>query len=72
MALFTRTGRADGITNFHLACSCLRFAVILEGIARRAEIGTAASTDAVAVGQLSVDFARRGWVLAQGGRDALA
>jgi aminoglycoside phosphotransferase (APT) family kinase protein len=68
----TRTGRAEGITSFHLAFSCFRFAVILEGIAKRAEIGTAAAADAVAVGRLSGDYARRGWALAQGGDDALA
>jgi hypothetical protein len=39
--------------------------VILEGIAKRAEIGTAAGADAGQVGRLSVDYARRGWALAQ-------
>jgi aminoglycoside phosphotransferase (APT) family kinase protein len=60
-----RTGRAAGITNFHLAFACFRFAVIFEGIAKRAEIGTAAGADAAQVGRLSVDYARRGWALAQ-------
>jgi aminoglycoside phosphotransferase (APT) family kinase protein len=60
-----RTERAAGITNFHLAFACFRFAVIFEGIARRAEIGTAAGADAAAVGRLSVDYARRGWALAR-------
>jgi aminoglycoside phosphotransferase (APT) family kinase protein len=59
-----RTGRAEGITNFHLAFACFRFAVIFEGIAKRAEIGTAAGADAAQVGKLSVDYARRGWALA--------
>ncbi|MGH6944735.1 MAG: phosphotransferase family protein [Geminicoccaceae bacterium] len=54
-----RTGRADGITAFHLAFSMFRFAVIFEGIAMRARIGTAASADAERIGQLSVVFARR-------------
>jgi aminoglycoside phosphotransferase (APT) family kinase protein len=60
-----RTGRAGGITNFHLAFACFRFAVIFEGIARRAQIGTAAGADAAAVGRLSVDYAQRGWALAR-------
>jgi aminoglycoside phosphotransferase (APT) family kinase protein len=60
-----RTGRAEGISNFHLAFACFRFAVIFEGIAKRAEIGTAASADAEQVGRLSVDYARRGWALAR-------
>jgi aminoglycoside phosphotransferase (APT) family kinase protein len=60
-----RTGRAEGISNFHLAFACFRFAVIFEGIAKRAEIGTAASADAEQVGRLSVDYAQRGWALAR-------
>jgi aminoglycoside phosphotransferase (APT) family kinase protein len=58
-----RTGRAEGLTPFHLAFACFRFAVIFEGIAKRAQIGTAASTDAEQVGRLSVDYAQRGWAL---------
>ena len=60
-----RTGRSAGITNFHLAFACFRFAVIFEGIAKRAQIGTAAGADAEQVGRLSIDYARRGWALAQ-------
>jgi len=60
-----RTGRSEGITPSHLAFACFRFAVIFEGIARRAQIGTAAGADAEQVGRLSVDYARRGWALAQ-------
>jgi len=60
-----RTGRTEGITPFHLAFACFRFAVIFEGIAKRAQIGTAAGADAEQVGRLSVDYARRGWALAQ-------
>jgi aminoglycoside phosphotransferase (APT) family kinase protein len=60
-----RAGRSEGITPFHLAFACFRFAVIFEGIAKRAEIGTAAGADAAQVGGLSVDYARRGWALAQ-------
>jgi aminoglycoside phosphotransferase (APT) family kinase protein len=54
-----RTGRKDGITAFHLVFSMFRFAVILEGIAMRARIGTAASADADRVGRLGEFFARR-------------
>ena len=54
-----RTGRKDGITAFHLAFSMFRFAVIFEGIAMRARIGTAASADAARVGALSEFFAKR-------------
>jgi aminoglycoside phosphotransferase (APT) family kinase protein len=53
-----RVGRADGIGPFHLAFSMFRFAVIFEGIAQRARIGTAAGHDAEEVGRLSVVFAR--------------
>ena len=60
-----RTGRSEGITSFHLAFACFRFAVIFEGIAKRAQIGTAASADAEQVGRLSVDYAKRGWALAR-------
>lgn len=58
-----RTGRTEGLTPFHLAFACFRFAVIFEGIAKRAQIGTAASADAEQVGRLSVDYAQRGWAL---------
>ncbi|MDJ0948862.1 MAG: phosphotransferase family protein [Alphaproteobacteria bacterium] len=54
-----RTGRADSITGFHLAFALFRFAVIFEGIAARAKIGTAAGSNAEDVGKLSVVFARR-------------
>jgi aminoglycoside phosphotransferase (APT) family kinase protein len=53
-----RVGRSDGIEVFHLAFSMFRFAVIFEGIAQRARIGTASSQDAAEVGRLSVSFAR--------------
>ena len=58
-----RVGRAEGITPFHLAFSMFRFAVIFEGIAQRARIGTAASADAAEVGRLSVSFARHACAL---------
>jgi aminoglycoside phosphotransferase (APT) family kinase protein len=58
-----RTGRADGITPFHLAFSMFRFAVIFEGIAARARAGIAASADAEEVGKLSIVYARRACAL---------
>jgi aminoglycoside phosphotransferase (APT) family kinase protein len=58
-----RTGRADGITAFHLAFSMFRFAVIFEGIAARARAGIAASADAEEVGKLSIVYARRACAL---------
>ncbi len=61
-----RTGRADGITSFHMAFAMFRMAVIFEGIAQRARIGTAAAADAEQVGRLSVDYAERAVALALG------
>jgi aminoglycoside phosphotransferase (APT) family kinase protein len=58
-----RVGRREGIEAFHLAFSMFRFAVIFEGIAQRARIGTAASADAARVGRLSVAFARHACAL---------
>jgi len=58
-----RTGRQDGITAFHLAFAMFRFAVIFEGIAQRARIGTAAAADAEKVGRLSVAYAERAYAL---------
>jgi aminoglycoside phosphotransferase (APT) family kinase protein len=57
-----RTGRG-GLTAFHLAFAMFRFAVIFEGIAQRARIGTAAAADAEKVGRLSVDYAERAYAL---------
>jgi aminoglycoside phosphotransferase (APT) family kinase protein len=61
-----RAGRKDGLTPFHLAFAMFRFAVIFEGIAQRARIGTAAAADAEKVGRLSVDYARRAYALIAG------
>ena len=61
-----RTGRADGITPFHLAFSMFRFAVIFEGIAARERAGIAASADAGQVGKLSIVYARRACALIDG------
>jgi aminoglycoside phosphotransferase (APT) family kinase protein len=52
-------GCAEPVTNFHLAFSLFRFAVILEGIAARAKSGSAAAADAVQVGAQAAGFARR-------------
>jgi aminoglycoside phosphotransferase (APT) family kinase protein len=61
-----RAGRADGLCTFHLAFAMFRFAVIFEGIAQRARIGTAVAADAEQVGRLSVDYARRAYALIAG------
>jgi aminoglycoside phosphotransferase (APT) family kinase protein len=55
-----RTTPAPALTRFHMAFAQFRFAVILEGIAARARSGTAASADALAVGELSKAYAARG------------
>ncbi|MDM0086495.1 MULTISPECIES: phosphotransferase family protein [unclassified Variovorax] len=52
-------GHAEPVTNFHLAFSLFRFAVILEGIAARARSGIAAASDAQQVGAQAAGFARR-------------
>ena len=61
-----RAGRADGVTAFHLAFAMFRMAVIFEGIAQRARIGTAAGADAEQVGRLSIDYAERALALIDG------
>jgi aminoglycoside phosphotransferase (APT) family kinase protein len=63
---FERTGREGDLEPFHLAFAMFRFAVIFEGIAQRARIGTAAAADAERVGRLSVDYARRAHALIAG------
>ncbi|MFZ5525188.1 MAG: phosphotransferase family protein [Pseudomonadota bacterium] len=52
------SGRTEAVSNFHLAFSLFRFAVILEGISARAQSGNAAAEDAVAVGRQSAAFAQ--------------
>ena len=61
------TGRKDGITTFHLAFSMFRFAVIFEGIARRARLGNAAADNAEEVGGLSEAYAKLAWSLVEKG-----
>jgi len=55
-----RRGPVEAPTAFHIAFAIFRFAVIFEGIAARARIGTAAAADAASVGDLSIAFARIG------------
>ena len=61
-----RTGRT-GIANwnFYLAFSLFRIAAILQGIAKRALIGTAASAQAVETGKRARPMAELGWERAQ-------
>jgi len=61
-----RTGR-DGIAawDFYMVYSLFRIAAILQGIARRAIDGTAASTDAGAQGRLARPLAEQAWALAE-------
>jgi aminoglycoside phosphotransferase (APT) family kinase protein len=62
-----KTGRADGITTFHLAFSMFRFAVIFEGIAKRAMLGNATAENAEEVGRLSEAYAKLAWSLVEEG-----
>lgn len=61
-----RTGRA-GIAawDFYMVYSLFRIAAILQGIAKRAIDGTAASTDAAAQGRLARPLAEQAWELAR-------
>ena len=52
-------GAQEPVTVFHKAFSLFRLSVIIEGIARRARTGTAASADALQVGARASAFARR-------------
>jgi aminoglycoside phosphotransferase (APT) family kinase protein len=54
-----QVGRPVRVEPFHYAFAMFRIAVIFEGIAARARIGTAWSEDAARVGELGVAFARR-------------
>ncbi len=62
-----RTGRPNGINNFdyYLAYNLFRMAGILQGIAKRAADGTAASDQAVAMGKAAKPFAELGWQFAE-------
>ncbi len=62
-AYCARTGRKEGITPFHLAFSCFRLAVILEGVLARGLAGNASSAEAEAVGAQGRVLAEIGWQL---------
>jgi aminoglycoside phosphotransferase (APT) family kinase protein len=61
------SGRADGIPDlpFYLAYNLFRLAGIAQGIARRAQQGTASSAQAIETGKLARPVAELGWKLAQ-------
>jgi aminoglycoside phosphotransferase (APT) family kinase protein len=61
-----RTGR-DGIAawDFYMVYSLFRIAAILQGIAKRAIDGTAASTEAAEIGRTARPLAEQAWELAQ-------
>ena len=61
-----RTGRSEIPNwNFYLAFSLFRIAGILQGIAKRAQIGTASSAQAVETGKRARPMAEMGWQLAE-------
>jgi len=57
-AYYAACGHDARLSAFHLVFALFRFAVILEGVAARAQQGNAAADDAREVGQLSAAFAR--------------
>ncbi|MGM0571862.1 MAG: phosphotransferase family protein [Pseudomonadota bacterium] len=61
-------GFSNGLTTFHHAFALFRWAVIFQGIAKRAESGNAASDNAATVGALAVALGRRGAELLSGDR----
>ena len=63
-----RSGRRGGIPNmgFYLAYNLFRLAGIAQGIAKRAQLGTASSAQAVETGKLARPVAELGWKLARG------
>jgi len=64
-AYAARTGiDQDTDWRFYLVFSMFRLAAILQGIARRAEAGNAADSDAADVGRRAVPVAQRAWQLA--------
>ena len=67
-----RTGRADPAAvmadwNFYMAYNLFRMAGILQGIAKRVEMGTAASAQARQAGAGARPLAEMGWAIAQRG-----
>ena len=72
-----RTGRADAAAltqdwNFYLAYNLFRLAAILQGIAKRAEQGTASSDQAKASGAGARPLAQLAWQFAQRAQHAQA
>ncbi|HEU0203764.1 MAG TPA: phosphotransferase family protein [Burkholderiaceae bacterium] len=63
-----RSGRG-GVQPFHFAFALMRFAVIFEGIAARAQQGTAVASNAQQIGALAATMARRGVEAMQGRTD---
>ena len=63
------TGRSEGIADmpFYLAYNLFRLAGIAQGVAKRAQQGTASSDKARETGALARPVAELGWRLAQGG-----
>jgi aminoglycoside phosphotransferase (APT) family kinase protein len=61
-----RTGR-DAVADwdFYIVYNLFRLAAILQGIAKRATLGTAANADAVAHGRLARPIGELGWALAR-------
>jgi len=57
---YRSSGRSSQAQPFHWAFALMRWAVIFEGIAARAQAGNAVSDNAAEVGALSVALARRG------------
>ena len=62
-----KTGRENGLPhlNFYLAYNLFRLAGIAQGIAKRAELGTASNQKAMETGALARPVAELGWQLAQ-------
>lgn len=58
-------GRAEGLTNAHMAHAFYRFAAILDGVRARGLAGNAAADDAADVGLIAPAIAARGWKYAQ-------
>ena len=59
-------GFSQGLTTFHHVFALFRWAVIFQGIAKRAEEGNAASDNATTVGALAIALGRRGAELLSG------
>jgi aminoglycoside phosphotransferase (APT) family kinase protein len=64
-----RTGRdaiAPADWEFYMVFNLFRLVGILQGVARRAELGNASSADAVATGRRARPLAEQAWQMAQG------